>query len=93
MKKEIKTDEISPVDFSVGVRGKHSAPYRRGHTIKVRQDDGAITVQKFIPDSDAVVIDRDVRTYFPDADSINNALRAIIGILPNNKQRKIHAAN
>lgn len=92
MKKKIKSDEIPPVDFSAGIRGKHSAAYRRGHTIKVRQDDGTITVQKFIPDSDAIIIDRDVRAYFPDADSINNALRAIIGIIPN-KQRKIHAAN
>ena len=92
MKKIIDSEKNRPVDFSGGVRGKHCAEYRRGHTVKVRQDDGTITVQKFVPDSDAVVIDRDVRDYFPDAASINNALRAIIGIIPH-KQRKMHTAN
>jgi hypothetical protein len=48
MKKGIESEEIRPVDFSSGVRGKHCAAYRRGHTVKVRQDDGTITVQKFV---------------------------------------------
>ena len=91
MKKVIESEEIRPVDFSGGVRGKHCAAYRKGHTVKVRQDDGTISVQKFVPDSDAVVIDRDIRAYFPDAASINNALRALIGIMPH-KQRKVHTA-
>jgi hypothetical protein len=51
-----------------------------------------VLVQKFIPDADAVLIDRDVRAYFPDATAINNALRALIGIIPH-KQRKMHTAN
>lgn len=96
MKKGIESEEIRPVDFSSGVQGKHCAAYRRGHTVKVRQDDGTITVQKFVPDSDAVVIDRDVRAYFPDAAAINNALRTLIGIIPHklpHKQRKMHTAN
>lgn len=82
MKKVIETEKIHPVDFSGGLRGKHCASYRRGHTFKVRQDDGTVIVQKFIPDSNAVVIDRDVRAYFPDAAAINSALRALIEILP-----------
>lgn len=92
MKKKIETEEILPVDFSGGVRGKHCAAYRSGHTVKVRQDNGSVLVQKFIPDADAVLIDRDVRAYFPDATAINNALRALIGIIPH-KQRKMHTAN
>lgn len=91
MKKEIKADDIRPVDFSGGVRGKHSASCRRGHTVKVCKDDGTVVVHKFIPDSDAVVIDRDVRAFFPDAAAINNALRALIGIIPH-KSRKIRAS-
>jgi len=92
MKKTIESEVIRPVDFSGGVRGKHCAAYRRSHTVKVQQDDGTITVQKFVPDSDAVLIDRDVRDYFPDAASINNALRAIIGIMPQ-KYRKMSTVN
>jgi hypothetical protein len=91
MKKVIETAVIRPVDFSGGERGKHCSAYRRGHTVKVRQDDSTIIVQKFVPDADAVVIDRDVRAYFPDATAINNALRALIGIIPH-KQRKMHTA-
>jgi hypothetical protein len=87
MKKTIETESIRPVDFSGGIRGKHSAAYRRGHTVKVKQDDGTITVLKFVPDSDAVLIDRDVRDYFPDAVSINNALRTLIGIIPHRQGR------
>jgi len=92
MKKVIEPEKIKPVDFTDGVRGKHSEAYRRGHTIKVRQDNGTISVQKFVPDSDAVVIDRDLRAYFPDAATINNALRVLIGIIPH-KPRKMHTAN
>jgi len=92
MKKTVESGKVRPVDFTGGVRGKHSAAYRRGHTVKIRQDDGTIIIQKFVPDADAVVIDRDVRVYFPDATAINNALRALIGIIPH-KQRKIHTAN
>ncbi|MEI6207169.1 MAG: hypothetical protein WCP20_10325 [Desulfuromonadales bacterium] len=57
MKKMAESEEIRPVDFSGGVRGRHSAEYRRGHTVKVRHDDGTVTVQKFVPDSDAVVME------------------------------------
>ena len=92
MKKVSETDEIKPVDFAGGIRGKHSASYRRGHTVKVRQEDGTILVQKFVPDTDAVVIDPDVRAYFSDAAMINYALRALIKIMPH-KQRKMRSAN
>jgi hypothetical protein len=86
MKKEINTDEIKPVDFSGGVRGKHSLRYRRGHTVKISHDNDTVTVQRFIPDKDAVVLDKDVKAYFSNAEAVNNALRMLINILP--KKRK-----
>jgi hypothetical protein len=89
MKKPITNDEKQPVDFSGGVRGKHSAAYRRGHTIKIHHDDNSTTVQKFIPDANAMVIDSDVRAYFPDSASVNKALRALIGIMPKRSRRVI----
>ncbi len=82
MKKKIATDEIPPVDFSQAVRGKHSACFRQGYTVKIAQEDGSLHIQRFVPDADAVVIDQDVRKYFPDAASINKALRALIEIIP-----------
>ncbi len=87
MKKAIKTDEIKPVNFSGGLRGKHSANYRRGHSVKIRHDDGSVTVQRFVPDNNAVVLDWDVKAYFPDAAAVNNALRALISILPHKRKR------
>jgi len=51
-----------------------------------------MTVQKFIPDADAMVIDQDVRAYFPDAASVNKALRALIGILPKRSRRSVDAS-
>lgn len=87
MKKAIKTDDIKPVDFSGGVRGKHSEAYRRGHTVKVHRDDGSVTVQRFVPDKDAVVLDKDVKAYFPDAEAVNKALRALISIMPHKRKR------
>jgi len=91
MKKTIESEQIRPVDFSGGVRGKHSASYRRGHTVKVHHEDGTVNVQKFVPDAAAIVIDPDVRAYFPDAATINNALRTLIGIMPH-KHRKTRTA-
>lgn len=82
MKKKIATDEIPSVNFSQAVRGKHSARFRLGYSVEITQEDGTVQVQRFLPDTDAVVIDQDVRTYFPDAASINKALRALIEIMP-----------
>lgn len=76
------TESQQQVDFTNGIRGKHSAALKSGHTVKIRHEDGSVTVQKFIPDADAIVLDQDVRKYFPDADSVNNALRGLIAILP-----------
>jgi hypothetical protein len=87
MKKAIKSDDIKPQDFSAGVRGKHSSAYRRGHSTMVLQEDGTTTVQKFVPDKDAVVLDDDVKAYFPDAQAVNAALRGLIKLLPHGRKR------
>jgi len=87
MKKPVNTEDIKAVDFSGAVRGKHAAAYRRGHTVKVHHEDGSILVQRFVPDKDAVVLDKDVKAYFPDATAVNDALRALINILPHGRKR------
>lgn len=86
MKKVDRIDEIKPIDFSDGVRGKHSGSYRKGHTVKIHHDDGAVTVQRFIPDKDAILLDKDVKAFFPNAEAVNNALRTLINIIPNRQK-------
>ena len=85
-------DMQAEYDFSAmkgGVRGKHYEAYRAGHTIKIHQDDGTTLVQNFKLEDGAVVIEPDLREYFTDAASVNNALRCLIPLLP--KKRKSRA--
>lgn len=95
MKKAISKSKAKPkdgemraeYDFRGGVRGKHYREYRRGHTVKIHKMDGTVTVQHFKLEDGAVVLERDVRKYFPDADAVNQALRALIALIPQ-KSRK-----
>ena len=80
-------DEILPeYDFRGGKRGKHARAYSQGHTVTVHQADGTTLVQHFTLQEGAVVLEPDVREYFPDADSVNAALRSLIALIP--KKRK-----
>lgn len=73
-------------DFRGGKRGKHARAYHEGHTVTIHQADGATLVQHFTLREGAVVLEPDVREYFPDAESVNAALRSLIKLIP--KKRK-----
>ncbi len=78
-------------DFSgkKGVRGKYFDAYQQGHTVRVHQDDGSVTMQYFTLEEGAVMLAPDVREYFPDSESVNQALRGLIGLIPHQaRQRK-----
>ncbi len=76
-------DEMLPeYDFTGGLRGKHYQAYRSGHTVTVHQADGATIVQHFTLEDGAVMLDPEVREYFPDSEAVNKALRALISIIP-----------
>ena len=79
-------DLLVEYDFSRGVRGKHATAYHQGHTVTIHKKDGTTVVQNFKLEEGAVVLAPDVREYFPDAESVNNALRTLISIAP--KPRK-----
>lgn len=74
-------------DFSGGVRGKHSAAYHQGHTVTIHKKDGTTVVQNFKLEDGAVILEPDVREYFPDAESVNNALRTLISIAPKSRKK------
>lgn len=83
----IDNDDMQPeYDFSSGIRGKHYKSLRDGHKVKIHKADGTIITQYFTLEDGAVMLEPDVREYFPDSESVNNALRALIAIAP--KKRK-----
>jgi hypothetical protein len=80
--KKSEPDEMRPeYDFKRmkgGVRGKYYKAYRAGHQVKIHQADGTVTVQHFKLEEGAVMLERDVQDYFPDSESVNEALRFLI---------------
>ena len=75
-------DILSEYDFSNGIQGKHYQEYKKGHTVTIYYEDGTKKVQKFPPENDVIILDPDVKQYFPDSESVNNALRNLIKLIP-----------
>jgi hypothetical protein len=73
-------------DFSDGVCGKHAEAYQQGYTVTIHKKDDTTIVQNFKLEEGAVILEPDGREYFPDAESVNNALRILTSIAP--KSRK-----
>ena len=65
-------------DFFGGVRGKHAKAYRERHTVKIHKQDGTTEVHYFTEKEGAVMLDPDVKKFFPDSKSVNKALRSLI---------------
>lgn len=76
-------DEMLPeYDFSNGVRGKHYQAYRQGHQVIIHKADGTTVVEEFSLPEGAVLLDPEVRAYFPDSEAVNKALRGLIALIP-----------
>ncbi|MBM4026615.1 MAG: hypothetical protein FJ280_14620 [Planctomycetes bacterium] len=71
-----------------GVRGKYYRAYRQGHTVRICQDDGSVSVQHFTLEEGAVMLEPDVREYFPTSESVNQALRSLIVLIPKTRRRR-----
>lgn len=87
-----KDEEIKDeYDFSGknGVRGKYYKAYREGHTVKINKEDGSTEVRHFTLEDGAVMLDSDVREYFPDSESVNETLRSLISLIPDKSENKI----
>ena len=77
------TDDMAPeYDFRGGVRGKHARAYREGHAVEIHRADGTTSVQHFTLAEGAVMLEPDVREYFPDSEAVNRALRGLITLIP-----------
>ena len=89
-RKDMKTE----YDFSTmkgGVRGKYYKSYRSGHNIEINKADGTTSVRYFRLEEGAVMLESDVRRYFPSSESVNKALRSLIAIIQSKRRTASHA--
>ena len=88
------TEDMRPeYDFSTmkdGVRGKYYKAYRQGHKVIIRKEDGTDFVQYFKLEDGAVMLEPDVRKYFPTSQAVNKVLRALIDIIPSRRRTGGH---
>lgn len=74
-----KTEQIrAEYDFSQGIRGKHAKPLRNGHQTIIHKADGSTATRE----TRTIILEPDVQAYFPDTESVNQALRGLIALVP-----------
>lgn len=86
---ELDDDMLPEYDFSKmgkGVRGKFYKAYRAGHTVRIHKEDGTVEVHYYTLEDGAVLLEPDVREYFPDSEAVNEALRGLIALIPNKQE-------
>lgn len=79
-------------DFTGGVRGKHYGAMHAGYTITIHKAHGTTVVKDVMPKKGVVVLEPDIRAYFPDSESVNRALRCLIPLLPKKRRTKLKKA-
>ena len=79
-----KDDMLPEYDLAgkTSVRGKYYRAYREGHAVEIEQSDGTANIQYFSLQEGAVMLEPDVREYFPDSETVNAALRSLIALIP-----------
>lgn len=75
-------EEMRPeYDFRGAVRGKHYKPLHKGYSVHIHKSDGTTVVQHLKLEEGTVLLQPDVREYFPDSESVNTALRSLIHLM------------
>ena len=87
-----KSDEVHEMkteyDFSGATRGRYREMLQNGYSVTIHKEDGSTEDRKYVVEDGAVVLDPDVREYFPDSESVNKALRSLITLIPTKPPRK-----
>jgi len=68
-------------DFSKAARGKFYRPLDKGYTVHVQKRDGTTETTHYILAEGTVLLAPDVLEYFPDSESVNEALRSLIQLM------------
>jgi hypothetical protein len=71
-----------------GIRGKYYRAYRQGHQVRVLQEGGTVAIKYFTLQERAVMLEPDVREYFPDSETVNTALRTLIALIPDKPAKR-----
>jgi hypothetical protein len=87
--KKKKDDEMrAEYDFSKAERGKFYRPLDKGYTVHVTKKDGTVEVNHYMLAEGTVLLAPDVLEYFPDSESVNEALRSLIQLMAKVPARK-----
>jgi hypothetical protein len=78
----------SEYDFRGGVRGKHHKALQAGYTVTIHKADGTTVLKEVTPKEGAVILEPEVRAYFPDSESVNRALRCLIPLMSKKRMTK-----
>lgn len=93
----IEDSDMRPeYDLSKAVRGKyakHAGAMEDGFTVRIHKEDNTVETRRYIMHKNAVILDPDVKAYFPDAKAVNDALRTLIGLIPKIKKAPARAAH
>jgi len=68
-------------DFSDAVRGKFYKPLHKGYSVTIRKADGSTVVEHYKLIDGTIMLQPDVRAYFPDSEAVNKALRSLINLM------------
>ena len=88
---DLEKEALPEYDFTGGVRGKHHKAYREGHRVRIRKSDGRVIEHHFTLAEGAVMLEPDVRDYFPDSKAVNDALRSLIKLAPKKRRARAKA--
>ena len=72
--KKASEEMLDEYDFTgkKGVRGKYHEAFKKGYTVRIMKENGTTDEQYFAS------IESDVHQYFPDSESVNEALHLLI---------------
>jgi len=88
--KKTKDDDMqAEYDFSKAERGKYYRSLENGYTVRVRQSDGSTVVNHYTLAEGTVLLAPDVREYFSDSQSVNEALRSLINLIPEKRTKRV----
>lgn len=90
-KKKKNGEMRAEYDFSKGERGKFYRPLDKGYTVHIHKKDGTVIVNHYKLAEGTILLAPDVAEYFPDSESVNEALRSLIQLIDKVPARKYRA--